>query len=53
LAAGVARWLARVLADQAVLQDLRKATLLRGQRNFDKICEEAKSELPQSESSHQ
>jgi hypothetical protein len=53
LAAGVARWLARVLADQAVLQDLRKATLLRGQRNFDKICKEAKFELPQTKPSHQ
>jgi hypothetical protein len=53
LAAGVARWLATVLADLAVLRDLRKATLLRGQRNFDKICKEAKFELLQTEPSHQ
>jgi hypothetical protein len=45
--------LARVFADPAVLQDLRKATLLRGQRNFDKFCREAKFELPQTEPSHQ
>ena len=38
--------LARVSADPAVLRDLRKATLLRGQRNFDKFCREAKFELP-------
>ena len=43
LAAGVARLLATVLADLAVLRDLRKATLLRGQRNFDNICKEADS----------
>jgi hypothetical protein len=53
LAAGVARWLANVLDDQAMLRDLRKATLLRGQRNFDKICKEAKFELPQTERSRQ
>ena len=53
LAAGVASWLATVLADHAVLRDLRKATLLRGQRNFDKICKEAKFELPQTQPSHQ
>ena len=46
--------LARVLADPAVLQDLRRATLLRGQRNFDKFCREAKFELPQAgQLSHQ
>lgn len=46
--------LARVLADPAVLQDLRRATLLRGQRNFDKFCRKAKFELPQAEQlSHQ
>ena len=46
--------LARVLADPTVLQDLRRATLLRGQRNFDKFCREAKFELPQAEQlSHQ
>ncbi len=46
--------LARVLADPAVLQDLRRATLLRGQRNFDKFCREANFELPQAEQlSHQ
>ena len=46
--------LARVLADPAVLQDLRRATLLRGQRNFDKFFREAKFELPQAEQlSHQ
>ncbi|WP_296711683.1 TniQ family protein [Rhodoblastus sp.] len=46
--------LARVLANPAVLQDLRRATLLRGQRNFDKFCREAKFELPQAERlSHQ
>jgi hypothetical protein len=38
--------LARVLADPAVLQDLRRATLLRGQRNFDKFCREANFEPP-------
>jgi hypothetical protein len=53
LATGVARWLATVLADHAVLRDLRKATLLRGQQHFDKICKEAKFELPQTEASHQ
>jgi hypothetical protein len=52
LAAGVARWLATVLADHAVLRHLRKASLLRGQRNFGKICKEAKFELPQTEQSH-
>ena len=46
--------LARVEADPAVLHDLRKATLLRGQRNFDKFCREAKFELPEAAaSSHQ
>lgn len=46
--------LARVAADPAVLHDLRKATLLRGQRNFDKLCREAKFELPEAAvSSHQ
>jgi hypothetical protein len=45
--------LARVLADPAALQDLRKATLLRGQRNFDKFCRKAKFELPQTEPSQQ
>jgi TniQ len=38
--------LARVSADPAVLHDLRKATLLRGQRNFDKFFREANFELP-------
>ena len=38
--------LARVFADPPVLQDLRKATLQRGQRNFDKFCREAKFGLP-------
>ncbi len=38
--------LARVSADPAVLHDLRKATLLRSQRNFDKFCREANFELP-------
>jgi hypothetical protein len=53
LAAGVASWLATVLADHAVLRDLRKAILLLGQRNFDKICKEAEFELPQTEASQQ
>ncbi len=39
--------LARVAADPTVLHDLRKATLLRGQRNFDKFCREAKFDLPE------
>jgi TniQ len=38
--------LARVSADPAVLHDLRKATLLRGQRNLDKFFREANFELP-------
>jgi hypothetical protein len=38
--------LARVSADPAVLRDLRKATLLRGQRNFDRFCREANFEPP-------
>jgi hypothetical protein len=38
--------LARVSVDPAVLHDLRKATLLRGQRNFDKFCREANFEPP-------
>jgi len=33
--------LARVVADPEVLRDLRSATLLRGQRNFDRFCQEA------------
>jgi len=37
--------LARVSADPAVLHDLQKATLPRGQRNFDKFCREANFEL--------
>lgn len=46
--------LARVAADPAVLHDLRKATLLRGQRNFDKFCREANFNLPEATaSSHQ
>ncbi len=46
--------LARVLANPAMLQDLRRATLLRGQRNFDKFCREAKFELPEAaDTSHQ
>lgn len=46
--------LARVLAHPAVLQDLRRATLQRGQRNFDKFCRDAKFELPEAAaSSHQ
>jgi hypothetical protein len=46
--------LARVLANPAILQDLRRATLLRGQRNFDKFCREANFEPPEVEtSSHQ
>ena len=46
--------LARVSANPAVLYDLRKATLLRGQRNFDKFCREAKFDLPKAAaSSHQ
>jgi hypothetical protein len=46
--------LARVLANPAMLRDLRKATLLRGQRNFDKFCREAKFELPEAaDASHQ
>ncbi len=40
--------LARVSADPAVLRALRKATLLRGQRNFDKFCREANFEPPLS-----
>jgi hypothetical protein len=38
--------LARIATDPAVLRDLRKATLLRGQRNFDKFCREANFEPP-------
>jgi hypothetical protein len=38
--------LARVSADPTVLRDLRKATLLRGQRNFDRFCREANFEPP-------
>ena len=38
--------LARVSANPAVLQDLRRATLLRGQRNFDRFCREANFEPP-------
>ena len=46
--------LTRVAADPPVLHDLRKATLLRGQRNFDKFCREAKFGLPEAAaSSHQ
>ena len=46
--------LARVLANPAMLRDLRRATLLRGQRNFDKFCREAKFELPEAaDTSHQ
>ena len=46
--------LARVLAHPAVLQDLRRATFQRGQRNFDKFCRDAKFELPEAAaSSHQ
>ena len=46
--------LARVAAYPAVLHDLRNATLLRGQLNFDKFCREAKFELPEAAaSSHQ
>ena len=43
--------LARVAAEPAVLHDLRKATLLRGQRNFDKFCREAKFGLPEAAAS--
>jgi len=46
--------LARVLANPAVLENLREATLFRGQRNFDKFCREANFEPPQAGSlSHQ
>jgi len=46
--------LARVLSDPAVLGDLRRATLQRGQRNFDIFCRDAKFELPDAAaSSHQ
>jgi hypothetical protein len=46
--------LARVLANPAALVDLRRATLLRGQRNFDRFCREAKFELPLADNlSHQ
>jgi len=38
--------LARVSANPAVLQDLRRATLLRGQRNFDRFYREANFEPP-------
>ena len=38
--------LARVSANPAVLQDLRRATLLRGQRNFDRFYREANFETP-------
>ena len=38
--------LARVAADPEVLRDLRSATLLRGQRNFDRFCREANFETP-------
>ena len=38
--------LARVVADPEVLRDLRSATLLRGQRNFDRFCQEANFETP-------
>jgi len=37
--------LACIFADPSVLHDLRKATLLRGKRNFDKFCREAKFSL--------
>jgi len=42
--------LARVLADPAVLQDLRRATLLRGQRNFDKFAARRNSNCRRSSS---
>jgi hypothetical protein len=46
--------LARVAADPQVLRDLRSATLLRGQRNFDRFCREANFEPPQARQlSHQ
>ena len=46
--------LARVSANPAVLQDLRRATLLRGQRNFDRFFREANFEpLPVHRLSHQ
>jgi hypothetical protein len=46
--------LARAPANPAILQDLRRATLQRGQRNFDKFCREANFEPPEVEtSSHQ
>ena len=38
--------LARVSANPAVLQDLRRATLLRGQRNLDRFYREANFEPP-------
>jgi hypothetical protein len=38
--------LERMAADPQALRDLRSATLLRGQRNFDRFCREANFEPP-------